>query len=286
MALTLSIITPTYNQEKYIEETIKSILSQEGNFYIDYIIINDGSTDNTISIIEKYDKLLKEKKWPIKCNGISYRYKTRKNGGQTSAINEGLKMAKGYAATWMNSDDYYLPGAFEAVAKEFEKNPDIDFIYTDFMRVYENKNKSTIYPRPNPNETLETLKTRGNSFAVNFFTMRIVKEIGYLDESLQYCMDLDMWFRIFQKAKTKYLPETIAAFRIWSNSKTTTGKSKFEKERELIRKRYGANIMPPHKIHKFRKKLSPMLNIIQNKTPRLYEVFKNIFYKIIDLFKY
>lgn len=285
MALTLSIITPTYNQSKYIGQTIESILNQEGNFYIDYIIVNDGSTDDTLSIIEKYNALLKNGLWPIKCKGISYRYWTRKNGGQTSAINEGLRVSRGYACAWMNSDDYYLPGAFAAVSNAFKENPDIDFIYTDCLRVFEDGRPSTIEPLPRPDETFESLRTRGNSFSLNFFTKKILEKIGYLDESLQYCMDLDQWFRILKVAKVKYLPYTVGAFRYWPKSKTATSQNKFAAERKLITKRYGGNIIPPRKIYQLRKKILS-INWIQQKTPGFYKKLKDLFYKIIDLFHY
>jgi len=286
MAIKIGIVTPAYNQGQFIGQTIESILSQEGDFYIDYTIINDGSTDNTQSVIEKYDKLLKNGKWPIKCRGISFRYKTRKNGGQPSAINEGLKMSTGDILAWMNSDDYYLPGVFEKVAKTFESDTELDFIYGDCQKIYENKKISSTFPKPRPDETLESLKARGNSFELNFFTKRILEKVGYLDESLHYCMDLDMWFRIFEKGKTAYLPVTIASFRIWSNSKTTTSQREFAKEREVIRKRYGGNIIPPHNIYRFRKKFASILNITQKKAPHFYKALKGVFYTAIDLFKY
>lgn len=285
MSITLSIITPTYNQDKYISQTIESILSQEGNFYIDYIIINDGSTDNTLPIIEKYDKLLRDKIWPTKCLGISYRYINRKNGGQTSAINQGLKMARGYVCAWMNSDDYYLPGAFNEVAKMFESNLNIDFVYTDCLKVHSSGRAPSIEPRPRENENFESLRTRGNSFALNFFTKRILDKVGYLDESLHYCMDLDLWFRIFKSSKAKYLPYTVGAFRIWEKSKTSTSQDGFAIERKILAKRYGGNIIPARKIYALRKKIR-ILNIFKEKTPKLYIHIKKISYKIIDIFKY
>lgn len=285
MALTLSIVTPTYNQGKYISQTIESILSQEGNFYIDYIIINDGSTDNTISIIEKYDVLLKKNLWPIKCKGITLRYWTRENGGQTSAINEGLKVAKGYACAWMNSDDYYLPGAFSVISETFEQNQDIDFVYTDCLKIYEDGRPSTIEPRPRPNETFESLRSRGNSFSLNFFTKRILNKTGYLDESLQYCVDLEQWLRILKVAKVKYIPYVAGCYRYWPGSKTATQQSKFAEERKLILKKYGGNVIPPKKIYALRKRMR-FLNHLQTRTPRLYSALKQAFYRLVDAFKY
>ncbi len=285
MPITLSIVTPTYNQDAYIGQTIESILSQEGDFYIDYLIINDGSTDTTLSIIEKYDRILKNKLWPVKCLGISYRYVTRKNGGQTSAINMGLRMAQGYACAWMNSDDYYMPGAFSEVSQAFENKPNIDFIYTDCLKVYNNGRAPSIDPRPRNDENFESLRTRGNSFALNFFTKKILDKVGYLDESLQYCMDLDLWFRIFKLSKAMYLPYTVGAFRIWEKSKTSMSQNKFTAERKIIAKRYGGNLIPAKKIYLIRGRIK-LLDIFKRHMPGLYENLKRLFYSCIDIFTY
>lgn len=285
-SITISIVTPTYNQAQFIGQTVESVLSQEGNFNIDYIIVNDGSTDNTLEVIEKYDKLLKDGVWPIKCQGISYRYWTRKNGGQTSAINEGLRAAKGEILAWMNSDDYYVPGVFEKVTRVFASNPELDFLYGDSLKIFEDGRPPKIEPRPRPDETFESLRTRGNSFGFNFFSRKIIEKVGYLDESFRYCMDLELWHRIFKTGKVKYLPETIGAFRIWGGSKTTTQQKKFAEERKLIAKRYGGNIISSRAIYTWRGKMASFLDILQQKTPRLYEITKKASYAVIDQLRY
>lgn len=284
--LTISVVTPTYNQAQFIGQTIESILSQEGNFYIDYIIVNDGSTDKTLEVIEKYDKSLKDGARPVKCRGISYRYWTRKNGGQTSAINEGLRAAKGEILAWMNSDDYYMPGVFENAAYVFANDSELDFLYGDSLKIFENGRPPKIEPRPRPDETLESLRTRGNSFGFNFFSKKIIGQVGYLDESFRYCMDLELWMRIFKVGKTKYLPETIGAFRMWGGSKTTTQQQKFAEERRRISKMYGGNIISPHAIYALRAASSGILNIVQKRTPRLYEACKKTLYMTVNQLKY
>ncbi|MBI1974280.1 MAG: glycosyltransferase [Candidatus Zambryskibacteria bacterium] len=283
--LTLSIVTATYNQSKYISQCIKSVISQEGNFYIDYIIINDGSTDDTASVIEKYDVTLKNGQWPVKCMGVEYRFVHRQNGGQASALNDGFRMAHGDIFAWMNSDDYYLPGAFQVVAKVFEEDPELDFIYTDCLKIYANGRPSSIEPRPRPNETFESIRTRGSSFSLNFFTKHILEKTGYLNESLKYCIDLDQWYRIFQVAKVKYVPYTAGAFRWHPLSKTATSQKKFAEERGILAKRYGGNIIPSRKIYKFRGKMK-ILDVMKQRFPKIYGVLKKIFYKIVDSFKY
>ncbi len=285
MKLTISIVTPVYNGARFMKQTIESVLSQKGNFYIDYIIIDDGSTDNSLEIIKEYDLLLRTGKWPTYCKGINLTYRTGPNKGQSHAYNTGFTMAKGEIMAWMNADDYYLHGVFDHLAKFYEKDPSVDFIYGDCLKIYANGRPATIEPRPRPDESLESLRSRGNSFDLCFFTKRIFDKVGPLDESLKYCLDLDFWFRVFMVGKVKYMPYTIAAFRIWEGSKTSTQQSKFAEERKLIFKKYGGNIIAPKKIYALRKKI-PFLDQIKNKTPRLYSTLKRTFYAIIDIFKY
>jgi len=284
--LTISVVTPTYNQAQFIGQTIESVLNQEGDFYIDYIIVNDGSTDNTLEVVKKYEELLRQNKFPIKCEGVSYRYWTKKNGGPASAINEGLRKAKGETLAWICSDDYYMPGIFEKVAGAFARDRQLDFLYGDSLKIYADGRPPKTEPKPRPDETFESLRTRGNSFGFNFFSKKIVAAVGYFDETLECCWDLDQWFRIFKVGKTTYLPTTIGAFRVWEGSKTYAKQEKFAYERKLLAKRYGGNIVSPHTIYAWRAKTARILDTVRAKTPRLYRLLKQAFYTLVDRFKY
>ena len=123
-----SIITPVYNGEKYIAETIKSVLSQKGNFEIEYIIRDGGSTDGTTVIIKKYEEKLKNNTWPIQCAGITFQWASEKDGGMYDAINKGFTNATGHIFAWINADDKYLPGTFATVSNIFLYYPNIQWI--------------------------------------------------------------------------------------------------------------------------------------------------------------
>jgi len=111
----ISIVTPSFNQGMYIEETIKSIIDQ--NYpNLEYLIMDGGSTDNTIEIIKGYEK------------SITY-WETKKDKGQSDAISKGLRKANGEIFAWQNSDDRYLPGTFNYVAEIFENNSHIDVLF-------------------------------------------------------------------------------------------------------------------------------------------------------------
>ena len=112
----------------YIRETIESVLSQKGSFEIEYIIMDGGSTDGTVEILKKYEQLLNEKKYPIKCTRITFKWQSEKDGGMYDAINKGFARATGDVYAWINADDTYLPDAFHRVANALTAFPEIEWI--------------------------------------------------------------------------------------------------------------------------------------------------------------
>jgi glycosyltransferase involved in cell wall biosynthesis len=124
MSIKISIITPSFNQGKFIEETIQSVFSQEYT-NLEYIIIDGNSTDNSIDIIQKYSEQL------------SY-WISEKDHGQAAAINKGFNIASGDIIGWLNSDDILLPGALDKISNAFISHPDIDVVYGDYFFIDEN----------------------------------------------------------------------------------------------------------------------------------------------------
>jgi len=278
---TISIITPSFNQGQFIEQTIKSVLNQTGNFFIDYIIADGGSTDNTVEIIKKYDNLIKSKNYPIRCKGIEFRWWSKEDKGQSDAINQGFKLAKGEILAWVNSDDYYEPDIFETIIQIFRQNQKIDFIYGDGYII-------------NNNEKLRK-EARGLNAEVDgknkiiqpstFFTKRVLDKVGLLDENLHYAMDYDLWIRIFQNAETFYLSEILSNFRIWEHSKSSSQQNRFFKERKKIARKYGGNLFDPIEIYKMRSHI-PFLNYFNKKFNKSYCYLKKIFYFFVKRIRY
>jgi glycosyltransferase involved in cell wall biosynthesis len=120
-----SIVTPAYNMEPWISRTIETVLMQEGDFDIEYIIINDGSKDNSAGIAQKYADKVASGEYPIKARSVTMQVITQENTGMYEAINRGFARATGDIFAWINADDTYQPGAFAAMAKVFETFPDI-----------------------------------------------------------------------------------------------------------------------------------------------------------------
>ncbi len=177
----ISIVTPSFNQGKYIEETIRSVLSQQYP-NLEYIIIDGGSQDQTIDIIKKYEL------------SITY-WKSESDNGQTCAINKGLKQATGEIIGYLNSDDLYTEKTLEYIANYFLNHPDIDMIYGDNYIIDGN---STIISHEKVKDYNFEKLFFGNYITQPsvFFRQYILNEIGFFDENLHYSMDYEYWIRI------------------------------------------------------------------------------------------
>lgn len=177
----ISIITPSYNQGKFIEQTIQSVLSQ--NYpNLEYIIIDGGSTDNTLEIIKKYE------------DKIAY-WVSEPDNGQADAINKGLERATGEIVNWLNSDDILLPNALNTIVEEFTNNPYASFIYGDTNQI--NENGEIIYTVKVVNFKKNVL-LYGRILGVQpsiFFRKNVWKKLGFLDEKYKFCMDIEYWIR-------------------------------------------------------------------------------------------
>ncbi len=201
----ITIITPSYNQSQYIEETILSVLMQ-GYPNLEYIIIDGGSTDGSVEIIKKYASYL------------SY-WESEPDRGQSHAINKGWKRATGEIITYLNSDDTYCSGVLEKVAIFFKNNPDISMVYGDSLHIDE---QSRVFGKGSVKE-FSIGEFLVNNFIYQpsaFFRKEILECIGYLDESLHLTMDYDLWLRIALCRRVEYLPEVLSNFRFYNNNKS------------------------------------------------------------------
>lgn len=240
----ISVITPSYNQGKFIRETINSVLSQDYP-NVELLVMDGGSTDDTVAILKSYGKKIK--------------WQSKKDKGQTDAINKGMREAKGEIVCYLNSDDTFLPGTLSTVAEAFKNNPNIHWLTGNYQIINENGNIIQSYiqwyktaARSSNNTTL--LKILNYiSQPSTFWKRSVFEQIGYFDETLRYCMDYDFWLRLSAFDKPLILFKELSQFRIHSLSK---GGSQYERQFEeeyVVAKRHTANqiVLLLHKLHAF-----------------------------------
>lgn len=201
----ISIVTPSFNQGQYLEETIRSVLSQEYPF-LEYIVIDGASTDQSVDIIKKYE------------SKITY-WESVKDTGQSDALNKGLKRATGEVVTWLNSDDVYTPGTLLQVGNYFSSHPGINLLHGKTV-LFGHARKDEV--RGAPHRDLESLYLSYIPFPQpsSFFTNRVLEEQGYLDETLHYGMDFDLLARIALNYNIAPSPEIFSRYRMHPTSKS------------------------------------------------------------------
>ena len=224
----ISIVTPSFNQGNFIERTILSVKEQNYPNY-EHIIIDGGSTDNTIEILKKYKHL----KW------IS-----EKDSGQSDAVNKGFIMANGEIIGWLNADDLYFDRCLWVVAEKFLHNNEISIIYGACN--YIDEFDKIIYNYNPPQYNYKNLINFGYSYIPQmstFFKKEILDTIGYLNVNLIYSMDHDFFIRVGKNYSFYKIEETLACFRKHSSSKTDRHALLMRKESYKISKMYGGSLL-------------------------------------------
>lgn len=237
----ITIVTPSYNQAHFIERTIDSILGQ--NYpNLEYIVMDGGSKDGTVDVLKKYGKRII--------------WESEKDGGQSEAINKGLRIATGDIVAFLNSDDTYEPGALAAVADFFTKNPDTKWAYGKCRIINEHEQEIR-----KPITWYKNLLLRKYSFrkllAENFISQpatfwrrELLKEVGYINEDEHYTMDYEYWLRIGQKYSAGVINAYLANFRMYDASKSGSLANPQFKDELRIAKAFSGGLRMPISIHR------------------------------------
>jgi len=224
--LKFSIVTVSYNQASFIEDNIKSVLNQNYDDF-EHIIVDAGSTDDTIKILEKYKHL----------NWIS-----EPDNGQSAGLNKGFKKATGDIIGWINSDDKLYEHALHKVNEFFKQNPQAIAVVGNFVIIDDNNREiKTVYSRDLTYDYVLNV-AKGISQPSTFFKREIFSKIGYLNEKYHYAMDREFFVRMTSIDKIHYINENLAYFRRHSESKTSKGAYNFAIELLKMRLKYKGNL--------------------------------------------
>lgn len=220
----VSIVTPSYNQATFIEETIRSVLLQ-GYPDLEYIVIDGGSTDESVNIIRKYSNWLAS-------------WVSEPDRGQTHAINKGLRRVTGDLVAWLNADDTYVPGAFSEAAAVMGAADGPAFVYGDCQQIDEMGRPLGMYKGACDGlESFHLFRAHVHQPTI-FFRRALLEEVGYLDESLDFAMDVEFYMRVAARHELRHIPRVLASFRIHAASKTSQDFLGSIRERIAVGRRY------------------------------------------------
>lgn len=211
----VSIITPSFNQASFLEQTLLSVLEQD-HPSIEYIVIDGASTDGSVDLIRKYkDRLVY--------------WVSEKDSGQAEAINKGLARARGDIVAWINSDDFYFPGAIASAVKAFEANPDAGMVYGDTVAVDEN-GEFIHFPKYAQWDLKDLLTFNIIGQPAVFMRREVLLKAEFLDPSFHFLLDHQLWIRMTSRAPMIYVPERWAAGRFHESAKNVAQAEKFGQE--------------------------------------------------------
>jgi len=234
----ISVVTPSYNQGEFIEDTIQSVLDQ--NYpNLEYIIMDGGSTDTSVQIIKKYEKYL------------AY-WVSEKDQGQTNAINKGFQRATGDILAWLNSDDFYYPNTFDYIIQAYSQYPEAG-LYIGNGNITDRNGKMVRRYSNYVGFDVDAL-INGQSYILqpSVFINRIAfNKIGLLNEALHFEMDIDYWIRIGKEFDAVVMDEPLSAYRWYEDIKTAAGAFKRWMEMYKVRSQYTSKTITPGLLTEF-----------------------------------
>jgi len=211
----ITVVTPSYNQGGFLEETIHSVLSQDYPA-VEYIIIDGGSTDGSVDIIRRYE------------GRLAY-WVSEPDQGQSHALNKGFARAHGEILAWLNADDLYRPHAVQTVADAFSRSPSDGVVTGGWEMITEAGTVARRFPSSH-SSIRGLLLTCDIGQPSTFFRRALFEKVGGLDEGLHYSFDYDLWLRLLSVADLRSVGNVLSAFRLHSSSKTGSQRQAFYRD--------------------------------------------------------
>lgn len=233
----ITVVTPSYNQRKFLEQAVLSVLNQ-GYPDLEYIVLDGGSTDGSVEILRNH------------ADRIDF-WTSEKDNGQADAVLRGFQRATGDVLCWLNSDDILLPGALRAVGEHFASNPDTELLIGGCVQIDEHgafwrDRKNRLAFNLGTLVTHHQLLSIGCRFAqpASFWKRSVFFEVGGFDPQLKFCFDYDMYLRMTRRKPGARLKKFLAAFRVHPESKSSTLQEIQAREIRLLHQRFGMDRIP------------------------------------------
>jgi len=218
----VSIVTPSFNQGEFIEETIQSILNQDYP-NIEHIVIDGASTDGTLSVLKRYD-------------GRIF-WLSQPDRGQSDAINKGFRRARGDILTWLCADDLYERTTVAKIVKHFDEHSATAMVYGECL--YIDSMGETIGKYPTRDFDIAALLLFGFIPQPTVFMRKsVLDRVGLADTDLHFAMDLDLWVRIAMSGRVDFISEILGRYRLHDGTKTVSSSGAFEREGIRVKERY------------------------------------------------
>jgi glycosyltransferase involved in cell wall biosynthesis len=238
-----SIVTPVYNLAPYLIDTIESVINQEGDFEIEYIIIDGLSNDGSTEIIKNYERLINSEKFIPKCKSVKIFWKSEKDKGMYDAINKGFNIASGDIYAWINGDDYYDTGAFQAVSSAFKSFPKISWVKGTNTAVDEYRN--IIVNTPLKIYTRSLIKKGFYGYYSHlvieqdsvFWRSALWKSIDSIPTSFKVAGDYWLWIQFSKYAELISIDQRLSYFRK-RNGQQSQNINLYRQEQKSINKKY------------------------------------------------
>lgn len=233
-SLKISIITPSFNHARFIRRTVDSVLSQQGDFELEYRVLDGASTDGTVDILRSY--------------GDRLQWKSEKDNGQVDAINKGLRSVTGDIVAWLNSDDVLMPGALARVSRAFAENPSVEWVHGR-CRIIDAEDREVRrwisaykHYRCQRHSFANLLTEAYVSQMTTFWRRSVHDEVGYIDPSFRLSFDHEFFLRLAKRGDPVYLDEELACFRWYETSKSGEGYVAQMTETASLPERFGADV--------------------------------------------